>query len=123
MSNNRHPVNLKDYPEVKRIIRAADSSYKKHNATVVVVDKVALSNTYWSDGNRSTYTAVDMLTGQSQGAPQYDPPQFGGPKETPVVVIPENVAIVETGISRGDTVRAYVYVRASNVIKLLSQGN
>lgn len=117
--SNRHPVNLKDYPEVKRLILAADSSYRKHQATVVVVDRVPLQGTYWSDGNRSTYNAVDMLTGRSAGAPQYDPPQFGGPRETPVVTIPENVAIVETGTSRGETARAYVYVRAANVTKLL----
>ena len=123
MSNNRHPVNLKDHPEVKRLILAADSSYRKRDATVVVVDTVALHGTYWSGGARSSYAAVDMVTGRSQGAPQYAPPQFGGPQETPVVTIPENVAIVETGTFDSKPTRAYVYVRAANVNKLLSQGN
>lgn len=117
--SNRHVIELKDHPEVKRLIQAADSMYRRKQATVVVVDTVTLHGTYWDGGSRSTYNAVDMLTGRSAGAPQYDPPQFGGPQETPVVTIPENVAIVETGYSCGKIMRAYVYVRASNVNKLL----
>lgn len=110
-------VKLKQSPEVKRLILAADSSYKKHDAYIIQATSVKLNDTYWASGSRGTYTAVDMITGRSQGAPQYNPPQFGG--KTPSVEIPENVAIVKTGIFCGKTSVAFVYVREANMTKLL----
>jgi len=113
------PVELKNHPEIKAIIRAAEPSYKRREAVIVVQAAVTLTDTYWDGGSRSIYTAVNMLTRRSAGAPQYDPPQFGGPKETPVVTLPENIAIVRTGTMCGKTARAYVYVHPSNLAKLL----
>lgn len=113
-------IDLKTAPEIVRVIRAADPSYRKHQATLSARETVCLSGTYWDGGSRSTYTAVDLLTCRSKGAPQYDPPQFGGPKVDPVVSIPEGIAIVETGVFMGKTATARVYVNPSNMAKLLT---
>jgi hypothetical protein len=113
-------IDLKTSPEVLRLIRAADSSYRKHQATLSASETVRLSGTYWDGGSRSTYTAVDLLTGRSKGAPQYDPPQFGGPRVDPVVSLPEGIAIVETGVFMGKPATARVYVHPSNIAKLLT---
>lgn len=112
-------IQLKDFPEVRRLIQAADPSYKRHTAMVFVRDRITLNDTFWDSGTRYTYTAVHILTKRAGGAPQYDPPQFGGPREAPTVSIPEGVAIVKTGTFCGKTAEAYVYVQEANLTKLL----
>jgi hypothetical protein len=116
---NYQRIKLSDHPEVARLIKIADSSYKKHQATLWSGEKLALSGTYWDGGSRSTYTAINLETGRSLGAPQYNPPQFGGPKTDPIVEIPEGVAIVETGVFCGKTATASVYVNPANLTKFL----
>lgn len=116
-----HTITLKDSPEVLRVIRAADATYRKHKAWLHAAETVALSGTYWDGGSRDTWTAVDLATGRSKGAPQYDPAQFGGPATAPVVAIPEGVAIVRTGIFCGKPATASVYLHPSNMAKLLPQ--
>lgn len=113
-------IDLKTAPELVKVIRAADSTYRKHQATLSARETVCLSGTYWDGGSRSEYTAVDLVTGRSKGAPHYDPPQFGGPMVDPVVAIPEGIAIVETGIFQGKQATARVYVNPSNMAKLLT---
>ena len=112
-------VVLKESPEVKAIVLAADSTYKKHEASLVVSETCELQGTSWSGGSRSTYTAVDVVTKRSKGAPQYAPPQFGGPQTTPVVQIPLGVVIVETGIFCGKKATAYIHIHPANVAQLL----
>lgn len=101
---------LKDEPLLKRLIQAADPSYKRLKAFVRVVDTVELQGTYWSGGSRSTYTAVNIATKVASRAEQFAPAQFGGPKEAPVVQLPPGAVIVETGFFCGKTAQAYVYV-------------
>lgn len=112
-------VTLKDHPEVMRAIRAADPTYRKQKAYLIVSERVTLSGTYWDGGSRSTYTAIDLATGRNAGAPQYAPPQFGGPRTAPEVDLPSDVAIVETGTFCGKTATATVYVNPANMAKLL----
>jgi hypothetical protein len=112
-------VKLKEFPELLRVVRAADPSYRKHQAIVNAVEKLSLGGSHWSGGSRSTYTAVNLVTMQSKGAPQYDPPQFGGPKTDPIVSIPEGAAIVATGVFCGKTATATVYLNPANMAQLL----
>ena len=73
-------VTLKQHPEILRVIRAADPTYRKTKAFIYTRESVTLHGTYWDGGSRSTYTAVELATGRNKGAPQYAPPQFGGPE-------------------------------------------
>ena|SRR3990167_3835250 len=112
-------VALSEHPEIKRAILAVSPSYKKRLAFFTVAETVELNGTYWDGGSRSTYTAVRLADGFALGAPQYDPPQFGGPRQAPTVAIPTGVAIVETGIFRGKTATAQVTISPADAAKLL----
>lgn len=112
-------VELKNHPELMRVIRAADSTYRKHKAIVNAYPSIELSGTYWDGGSRSTYTAVNLTTFKSSAAAQYAPAQVGGPRETPRCDIPEGVAIVKTGVFCGRTAAATVFLNPANAARLL----
>jgi hypothetical protein len=112
-------IQLKNAPEVKRVIQAADPTYRKREAALIPEVTVALRGTYWDEGTHYTYTAVRLDTLEAFPAPQYNPPQFGGPAQTPRCDIPEGVAIVKTGHFCGKTATAYVYLNPANMAKLL----
>jgi hypothetical protein len=113
---------LSQHPEIARVIRSVDPKYRKHKAIIAGAERVTLSGTYWDGGSRSSYTAVNLETGLSIDAPQYSPPQFGGPKVDPVVELPEGVVIVRTGIFCGKTETAKVFVNPANLTKFLPFG-
>lgn len=113
-------IELSKNPEIKRIILAADPSYRKAKAYLRVYHTANLSGTYWDGGSRSTYTAVRLLDCFNIGAPQYDPPQYGGPRVSPTVEIPDGIAIVETGIFCGKKATASVTINPNNAAKLLT---
>ena len=112
-------IQLKGAPEIRRVIQAADASYRKTSAMLTVQSRVTLSGTYWSDGSRTTYHAVEIATGRVLPAPQYDPPQYGGPRQDPTVDIPDGVAIVATGVFCGKTATASVYINPRTVTPAL----
>jgi hypothetical protein len=112
-------VKLKEAPEVQAIVRAAFPSYKKHDAYLTVAESVSLSGTYWDGGSRSEYVAVDLASKRSQGAPHYNPPQFGGPRTSPVVPLPIGVVIVQGGTFCGKQATAILSVHPENMAKLL----
>jgi hypothetical protein len=110
---------LKGAPELTRVIRCAKADYRKRHAFVYVRDNVELSNTYWDGGSRSTYTAVNLATGQASTAEQYAPQQFGGPCAPLNVSIPQGVAIVETGFFCGKPSTASVYINPADATPML----
>ncbi len=112
-------VKLADHLDVRDMIRAADPAYRKTSARIHVTDSVTLSGTYWDGGSRDTYTAVNLSTRRAISAPQYDPPQAGGPQAAPTVTLPAGVAIVRTGVFCGKPATATVYVRAADIAPLL----
>lgn len=113
---NHHHA-LKTAPELARVIRAADPSYRKREACLLGRETVTIHDSYWDGGSRYTYHAIDLRTLRALPAPQYSPPQYGGP--TPTVTIPEGVAIVKTGIFMGKTATATVYIHPSNATRLI----
>ena len=114
-----HKVKLTTAPEVKAIVLAAFPSYRKHDAYLSPHIEVCLSGTYWDGGTRHEYVAVDLASKHSQGAPRYNPPQFGGPAISPRVELPVGVAIVAGGVFCGKPATATVYIHPDNLAKLL----
>jgi hypothetical protein len=112
-------IELKNFPEIKRVIQSADPTYKKRKAFITITEKVELYGTYWDSGSRNTFTAVNLATGSVVTGPQYAPPQFNGPKETPVVILPDGIVMVKTGYFCGKTATATVYVNPKNATKFL----
>lgn len=58
---------------------------------------VHLSGTYWDEGSRCDYFLVDLSTMQARSLPHVNPPQYGGPKEDPVVNLEPHQAVVCAG--------------------------
>lgn len=112
-------VILASNPNIKRLVLSANPSYRKAKAFIKVSATVTLSNTFWDGGSRSTYHAVRLIDGFSLGAQQYAPAAFGGPRQSPVVEIPDGVAIVETGIFCGKPATASVTISPNDVTKFL----
>lgn len=116
---NHQYIKLSDNPEMKRIVRAAFPSYKKHEVALSFAETVTISGTYWDGGSRSTYIAVEINTLRTLGAPHYNPLQFGGPKENPKVEIPAGVAILEGGTFCGKPATVHVFLRPDDAPKSL----
>jgi len=101
-------IKLAQSPKVKDLCRAVGS--KKHNASVSIVEAVSYTGTFWDGGSRSEYTAVCLSTGKAVHGPQFNPPQFGGPKEDLRVNLPQGFAIVEHGTFMGKPATPHVYI-------------
>ena len=112
-------ISLSEHPEILAVIRAVAPKYRKRSAILHAATSVELSGTYWDGGSRSSYDAVNLSTRRVGSAPQYAPPQFGGPVDTPRVEIPEGVAIVRTGFFCGKQAAATVYINPANMAKLI----
>lgn len=107
---------MKD-PTVIRLMRAVGS--RKRSAHYVVTDRVELHGTYWDGGSRSTYTAVRLSDGRTVTAPQYDPPQFGGPRTAPTCEVPEGICIVSHGTFCGKPATPCFYINPADATRLL----
>jgi hypothetical protein len=107
-------VTLSGFPEIARLM---PRGYKKRKAFIQSREKITLSNTYWDGGSRSSYTIVNIVTGQITTCAQYAPPEFGG--ITPVIKIDDDIAIIETGVFCGKPATASVFVSPENYNKLL----
>lgn len=112
-------VNLADNRDVQRVVKSAAPDYRKREARVMPTATVTLDGTFWDGGSRSEYAAVELATGRVSSAPQYAPPQFGGPMSAPVVNIPVGIAIVKTGTFCGKPATATVYVNPADVAHML----
>jgi hypothetical protein len=112
-------VKLSESPEIARLIRAADPTYRKRDASIRVTNSVCISGTYWDGGSRSSYHAVNLSNRKVSSAPQYAPPQFGGPAADHTVTLPAGAAIVRTGVFCGKPATAAVFLNPADVAHLL----
>lgn len=112
-------INLKNAPEIKALILAADPTYRKRTANLYAETEVSLYGTYWSGGSRNSYAGVCLSTRKVGAAVQYDPAGFGGPAETPRVSMVQGAAVVRTGFFCGAVSTATVYLHPTNLAQLL----
>jgi hypothetical protein len=109
---------LKDCSALRQLIRAVDPGYRKHSAIVRVGDKVSLIDLEWSGGTRHTYTVID-LTSHQLSRPKYDAGESRRTRQAPLVSLPDNAAIIGTGMVCGKTATATVFIRQSDLSTLL----
>ena len=107
-------VELKDYPFLKNWILRVVPGYKKHKAIIVFIDGVEMHDTSWDGGSRSSYSFVNTATGAAVYAAQYNPPQFGGPRVAPRMDLPSGTIGISTGLFRGKTATATVYLNPND---------
>ena len=124
-------VKLNDSPDLRKIIRAADPGYRKHNAFLSTFGGPVRVNSYWDGGSISHYTLVDLgtmqgrqLTGASH--PHFDVQAGGhaGTSEGGITIdehgimdlhtLPVGHALVQTGLYRGRKCIASVYLHADH---------
>lgn len=99
------------FDALRAIVHAVDHAYLKHSIICFIANEETLGGTYWDGGSRSTYHMVDVSGShpcRTHVFPQFAPPQFGGPRTTPVVPIANGHALVETGIFCGKSATAIV---------------
>jgi hypothetical protein len=130
-------VELKNTPDLKKLIQAADPSYKKRNAFVSAFSSHGVNiNSHWDGGSRSLYAIVDIVTGQKKALPSHTHPFYdiaakglanqtdgvvsidGGGNVT-LMALPENYALVETGHFCGKVATAHVFLNPANMPKYL----
>ena len=112
-------VELKSNPKLLSIIRAANPAYRKKKAWISDTHRVGIGSTYWDGGTRLSFHAVRLTDNFALGAPQFNPPQFGGPITDPIVNIPVGVAIVSTGVMCGKPATAHIYFHPDDMTKFL----
>lgn len=95
---------------VKDILRAVGYTGRRA-ISVTPVESIAISGTFWDEGSRSTYSAYSIVTGRLMPLPKYNPPQFGGPSQAPVVEIPSGIAVIRSSIFRGKSMPPNIFVR------------
>jgi hypothetical protein len=126
-------VELKQHPELKRVVVAAFPSYKKHSAYLSEFSPTTI-NTYWDGGSRDVYVVVELATGKHHALPTSSHPWFdlrGITAESPDVEVergvvtlkrlPEGFALVRGGVFCGKLATAHVLVNSANLTKLLPQ--
>jgi len=115
----REPVSVND-PAVRRLLDAIGS--RKRKACVTVSETCVINGTYWDGGSRTEWTAVRLSDGMSQGAPHFNPPQFGGPLTAPIVAVPPGIVIVQHGTFCGKPATPCFHVNPADLAHLLPQG-
>jgi hypothetical protein len=103
-------VDLKDYPRLKNQVLRAVPTYRKHKAIIVFTTGVEMHDTFWDGGSRSSYSFFNTANGTQVFAPQYAPPQFGGPRVAPRMELVPGTLGISTGIFNGKTATATVFL-------------
>jgi hypothetical protein len=130
-------IELRQNPDVKRVITTAFPGYKKQRAFLSAFGEHGVSiNSYWGGGSRDYYAIVDLRTMTTRPLPTSTHPYFEvaarglANQENDVVsvdhvgnvtlkILPEGFALVRTGIFCGKPSTAHVYLNPANFAKLL----
>ena len=106
-------------PTIRKIFALVGS--RKRKGYLRATTSVTLTGTYWDGGSRSTYTAIRLADMAIETAPQFNPPQFGGPASPPVVPLRQGYVIIEHGIFCGKPSEPTIYVHPSDFQFFLPQ--
>ena len=85
-------------PKLSEILAVAFPNCKLRQYRVESREKVSITGTYWNSGCRNSFVAVDLESMEKIDLPHFNPPNFGGPQEDPVIDLTtqsKQVCIVE----------------------------
>jgi len=133
-------IELRQAPEVKRLVLAAFPSYRKLRASIAAFPGCVNINSYWDGGSRSEFALVELATMVRKPLPTRTHPFFEvaargmANQESEVLkvdhvgnvslkVLPEGFALVEAGTFCGKPATAHVYLNPANMAKLLPAAN
>ncbi len=119
-------IELKNEPEMKRLILAAFPGYKKHRAFLSTFHGGITLNSYWDGGSRDEYAIVDRATMRrkllpTSTHPYFDVAKIGVHGENEFVSIdtrgnitlnqlPAGYALIAAGTFCGKAATAHVYL-------------
>lgn len=133
-------LELREHPEVMRVIRAAFPDYRKRQAFISPFPESGVNvNSYWDGGSRHVYALIHIESGQRKPLPTNTHPYFDIARkgmtnqETPDVLtdhvgnvtlkhLPDGIALVRGGTFCGKPATAHVYVPTANLAKYLPAG-
>ena len=131
-------IELKNSPEIKRIILAGFSGYRKTKAGLDSFPEHGLNiNSYWDGGSRSEYAIVELATMQRKSLPTNTHPYFDIARRglangesnaistdhvgnVTLNILPEGFALVQAGTFCGKAAIARVYLNPANITPLLT---
>lgn len=131
-------VELKNVPELKRLLAVAFPGYRKHNVYISAFREMNI-NSYWDGGSKDEYAVVELTTMSKRALPSSSHPFFdiarqGIQGENSMVAVsergnitlkqlPENFALVAAGTFCGKAATAHIYFNEANMPKLLEASN
>lgn len=127
-------VELKNNPELKRIIQAAFPNYKKRTASFRVFTGKRNVNSYWDGGSRSEFVLIELATMRRKPLPTashpfYDISSKGLTNQKAEAIetdhvgnvylteLPPGFALVEAGTFCGKPATAHVLFNSENMPK------
>jgi hypothetical protein len=135
-------VNLKQYPELKRVILQGFPGYRKHSAFVHTFGGRVNISSYWDGGSKDYFSVVELQSGRSHpisgsSHPFYDIARHGMANQQSadgfvssdhvgnvyLNELPEGFALVRSGTFRGKPGVATIYFNAADMPKQLTDGS
>lgn len=110
-------------PTVRRFAQATFPEYNGRHFYMQVVEGVDVTNSYWSEGSRSTFAAFTLsIPPRVERIPNHLAPQFGGPKTPQVIVINPGFGVAEFR-EGGRWEYLTFYLNAADAVPLLPSGD
>lgn len=104
-------------PTIRKI--AAAVGYGGRKFKVTASERVNIGGTSWDGGSRDSYHVVRLSDGSRLPLPHFAPPQFGGPREDPVVTLEDDICVVRHSIFRGKDMGLTIFVHPRNLAPVL----
>ena len=114
----RIPVSKTD-ESIAKILRATYPDYRGRKVYVDPSDGPVDVRSYWSEGSRDYFVAVDLRTMRTIAVPQNGTPFDGGPLSPNGVIPPVGYAIVEHSIFCGKDVGITIHVHPDSMPRFL----
>lgn len=114
--------------QIKKIVQAADPSYKRKTVRIISAESVTLMDLNWSGGTKSSYVGV-TIDGVKVGDTKRQEAQFQAmqPRHTMAegaeLPIPENTVVVRYGFFCGKVSQLYIYARDAFAKELAVQNS
>ncbi len=115
-------VKVKEYPRIKRLLARVSPGYRKHNATLVMRDKVTCHGSFWDGGSRTFYATASPLGERVKSVNTATaPPQFGGSPEPVVIPLSADTVVVSGGTFCGKPAQADIFATPAIMAWLLNR--
>ena len=105
-------------PGVKAMLTKA--GYNGQRISAAAAESITPLHTYFDEGIRHKYVAVQLASGEQHSLPPQNPPQFGGPTaRQPWVHIPQGLALIEITEGNRMYAAAHIWVHPADMPNLL----